>query len=284
MMDDSGVLLQDQFGWDALHAAARFGEDESVEALLGGMSAVAARSLDRNGWTVLHQAANFGHPNVAHTVLTTIPDDAFVVARIPSFGRTALHLAMMRRGGAAYTVDGQRHLVRELLERMRRSSATAEQIVARDAEGKTALHCACGNASEPRQMNQYGYWYFNHPVNTENVRLLLTYMDDEAVAATDGQGFTALHHASRFAAPELVKELLHRMDDAAVSARDRQQMTALHHGALGGDVRVINHLVQRMSRADINAKDNQDKTALQLCREKHFISSATRIMVRLLTR
>lgn len=279
VMDEHAVLLQDSRGLNALHAAAKSGNDGVFHALLSGMSAYGVRSHDPNGWTVLHHAANAGGPIILHSVLEAVSDDNFVVHRSSS-GQTALHLAMgsIRQQGVTYTeaTDGHQRIIRELIERMARSSVTAQHIATRDNQGRTALHAACAIT-----VIEVLLTYVQGPQHLDNVRLLLRYMDSVAVAATDLEGLTALHIAAGQGLDGIVIELLGRMDDSAVGIRDHRQRTVLHHAASSKNGKVVGPILDRMRRQDIAAKDDQGMTALQVAYKNGHAASATRILMKL---
>jgi len=95
----------------------------------------------------------------------------------------------------------------------------------------------------------------------EAVKILLNAKAD--VAATDGEGRTALHLAARGGHKDVVVLLLDKNPDIIASTDSNQRM-ALHWAARGGHKDVVALLLDKMEGTSIAAKDSNKRTALQL--------------------
>ncbi|KAI4373488.1 hypothetical protein MLD38_011609 [Melastoma candidum] len=167
-LSDAGIKARN--GFDALHIAAKQGDLEIVNILLG-VHPELAMTVDIHNTTALHTAAMQGHVEIVKVLLDAGSGFA-TIAR--SNGKTALHSAAR---------NGHLHVVRMLVE-------VEPTIVTRvDKKGQTPLQMAVKGQS------------------CEVVEALIR-ADPLSLGMVDSKGNTALHIATRKGRDQIVKLLL----------------------------------------------------------------------------
>ncbi|KAG5253123.1 hypothetical protein OIU77_017633 [Salix suchowensis] len=168
---DSGLAsLRARNGYDAFHIAAKQGDLEIVEVLLG-VNPDLLLTFDSSNTTALHSAASQGHVEVVKFLLEKGSALAMIAK---SNGKTALHSAAR---------NGHLEILKALLSI---EPGLANKI---DQKGQTALHMA---------------------VKGQNVELVqeLIKADPSLTNMVDNQGNSALHIASRKGRDQIVRKLL----------------------------------------------------------------------------
>ncbi|CAI9116135.1 OLC1v1017211C2 [Oldenlandia corymbosa var. corymbosa] len=132
----------DVHGWTALHYAAKFNRNETVNVLLSKDNSVGYVSASKDGaLTALHIAVINGHLHVAKEILSHCPDCWEMVTYK---NKNILHLA----------IENEQQ---EVLEFILDTSWASELINKKDEDGNTALHHYVGTK------NLMGFNLVNHP-------------------------------------------------------------------------------------------------------------------------
>ncbi|KAL2530356.1 Ankyrin repeat family protein [Forsythia ovata] len=138
----------DDFGWSALHYAARYGTDKVAKELLNADKSIAYIVAEKdNNKTALHLATCEGNVKIMEVILTYCPDCWEMVT---SDGQNILHLAVEFEKQEAFDFILQKSWVDNLINQM-------------DDEGNTPLHVY---AATP---DFYGRDLVHHPQADKNV-------------------------------------------------------------------------------------------------------------------
>ena len=212
--------ISDEYGWTALHAAAKVGHKELVESLLTYNANVHARTED--AWTALHQAASNGHESTAKLLLAHNAD----VNAQTSYGSTALHLA---------ADSGHANMVLLLVD-------PGSDLCAIDCLGDTALHNAALEGHDkavgafldlganPNILNFHGNNALSGAAcsgKPEVCELLLPTTTD--INSQDGDGDTHLSNAVDHSQPPYIIELLLGAGAQIVPQQAGPHSPFLHH-------------------------------------------------------
>eukprot|EP00873_Tetraselmis_striata_P025958 jgi/Tetstr1/446222/TSEL_033766.t1 len=235
-----------EYGWTALHLAAKKGHAEVVQLLLRGVEGGPGADIscpDKHGMTALHWAALRGHAAVVELLLRGVEGGPAADISCPDEnGMTALHCA----------APGGRTAVVKLLLRGVEGGPGAD-ISCTDKHGRTPLHFAAlkGHAGV--------------------VELLLRGAEGGPAAnisCKDEDAMTALHWAASGGHAAVVELLLKGVEGgpaADISCTDKNGMTALHRAASGGHAEVVELLlpgVEGGPGADISCTDEEGMMAL----------------------
>ena len=262
-LHDNGAHLDVHYedGITPLFSAARYGDLEMVQVLLGYVVNVNARTDE--GWTPLHGTAFSSSLFRIHNIAQTPPDvarillehDADVNARSDR-GSSTLHVAAQ---------FGSPELVHVLLE-------YGANVGAEDDKGSTPLHEATGNFSVlevVRMLLEHGA-DINARTNDRSTPLheAVAYGNIEVVSALlehganvgveDEEGCTPLHNGTRNWNAEVVRMLLEH--GAGINARANDRSTPLHEAAAYGNIEVVSALL--LQGANVGAEDEEGRTPL----------------------
>ncbi|XP_039732791.1 E3 ubiquitin-protein ligase MIB2 isoform X4 [Pteropus medius] len=216
-------------GRTALQVAAYLGQVELVRLLLQARADVDLPDDEAN--RALHYAALGNQPEAARVLLGAgCRADALNGAQ-----STALHVAVQR---------GFLEVVRVLCE-------CGCDVNLPDAHANTPLHCAISAGA-----------------GASDIVEVLTAVPGIDVTATNGQGFTLLHHASLKGHVLAVRRILARARQL-VDAKKEDGFTALHLAALNNHWEVAQTLI-REGRCDVNVRNHKLQSALHLAvRQAH---------------
>ncbi|XP_020215150.1 ankyrin repeat-containing protein At5g02620 [Cajanus cajan] len=205
---DAGIKARN--GFDALHIAAKQGDFDIVNILMGAHPEL-SMTVDPSNTTALHTAATQGHTEIVK-LLMEAGSSLVTIAR--SNGKTALHSAGR---------NGHLEVVEALLEK-EPSVATRT-----DKKGQTALHMAVKGQ------------------NLEVVEKLIK-ADPSTINMVDNKGNTALHIATRKGRAQIVKLLLGQAETDAL-AINRSGETALDTAEKTGNSEVKDVLLEHGVRS-----------------------------------
>ncbi|XP_004639649.2 E3 ubiquitin-protein ligase MIB2 isoform X2 [Octodon degus] len=210
-------------GRTALQVATYLGQVELVRRLLQARAGVDLP--DEGGNTALHYAALGNQPEAARVLLSAgCGADAFNCTQ-----STALHVAVQR---------GFLEVVQVLCER-------GCDVNLPDAHADTPLHSAISAGA-----------------GASGIVEVLTEMPGINLTATNGQGFTLLHHASLKGHARAVRKILLRARQL-VDAKKEDGFTALHLAALNNHREVAQILIQE-GRCDVNTRNRKLQSPLHL--------------------
>ena len=201
-----------------------------------------AKSRYEGGLTLLHFAAMTGDTTGARTLLEKGADPNVR----DKLGQTPLHKSQITA-------------VAELL-----MNAGADPGI-RDKNGRTPVDVALlhGNKAVAGVIRRYSIISAAAKGDLASAKTILD-ADPSAVNAKDGEGATALHHATA-GGHRAVAELL-LANGADVNARKANGVTPLHVASALGQVEIITLLISR--GADLDALDGRGRTALSVARER----------------
>jgi ankyrin repeat protein len=278
---------KDNQGWNALHIAARFGQDNILRLLLtkqfdwaqssDGVIALllAVRNghtstidllleqganptaKDNHGWNAIHIAATFGQDNILRLLLAK-QFNWDLEARAPD-NRTALLLAV----GYGYLT-----MIDLLLEQ-------GADPIAKDNHGWNAIHVAArfgrDNILRLLLAKQFD-WDLEARISNGRTALLLAVRNGHLTTidllleqgadptAKDNQGWNAIHIAANFGQDNVLRPLLAKQFDWDLEARASNGRTALLLAVGNGHLTIIDLLLEQ--GADPTAKDNQGWNAI----------------------
>ena len=222
---DFELNWNDDYGYTALHWAARNGHSDIVSELLHqsgiGVDAV-VKTKSRNstsdtvhnkeiklGTTPLHLAIEHGHCGVVSSLLAKRAD----IAAVAENGKTTLHIASVH--GAELMLETVESSIKGMAEMKR-------FLEERTPDGKTALHlaveannthavrCLLRNGADPQAETTYGWKAIHLATETLDEDLLRILVEEYQVdvnARADG-GKTALHVAAERGHAEVARALL----------------------------------------------------------------------------
>mmetsp|Transcript_43556 Transcript_43556/g.117474 ORF Transcript_43556/g.117474 Transcript_43556/m.117474 type:complete len:519 (-) Transcript_43556:98-1654(-) len=221
----------------AASSSSRLGRRGTLQQLIRRNTRIeCVNARDGNGCTALHAAAAEGQSDVCSWLLQK---DRFAEAdRQDTCGQTALHHAAVNNHAKTCEV-----LLEALSPGRFTSYWTFGAVLTKDADGRSALHCAADKGS------------------TEACRLLCKHRRTAALArATDEGGWTPLHCASRSGHVECSNVLLHSANSVRglLEAAEADGRTPLHLAAMANKPQVCNALLdcwglQRLGQGELNS-------------------------------
>lgn len=237
-------------GWTALHYAAQRGHADVVSCLLSHGARAIAR--DRDGKTPVMIAGGKGHMDVVRLLLQRM--GGYGLEDGDGQGRTVLHHA---------AAGGHEEMTSLLL-------GSGAEANCRDADGRTALHCAVAKVgvvdvlleggADGRLADHQGRTPLMEAYARGHmgvVQLLLRRIGQQDVEGkawvpafmgrrlydnrgVDIHGWTPLIRACKKGQLEVVRWLVRRVDGRELDRLDKQFKTALHHAAAQGHEEVGN--------------------------------------------
>ncbi|CAL9777994.1 unnamed protein product [Musa acuminata subsp. burmannicoides] len=192
-------------GYDALHIAAKQGDEDVVKELLNALPELSL-TVDFSNTTALHTAATQGRIEVVNLLLEADKSLALIAK---SNGKTALHSAAR---------NGHLEVVKALL---RKEPGIATRT---DKKGQTALHMAAKGTS------------------LELVEELLEH-EPYLISSVDTKGNTALHIAARKGRAQIIKRLL-EIKELETKAINKSGETALDIAEKMGNSGIISILLE----------------------------------------
>ena len=259
------------FSLNALHIAARTGNDHVVELLLDEntfppMSTI-LNACDSNGHTPLMTACQYGRGRVVKSLLRCPFIDVNATER--RLRHTALYIASQ---------NGHRDVVKLLLGHQCDPPLDVHAVA---IDGTTALHCASSSGhlaivqmlvgapiEPPTDVNKpdnKGRAAIHHASGQGHlvVQWLLAYPTIKAHAVTKG-GRRALDIASQYGHLDIVRALLNHPTNPPINVdgTDDGGWTALHYASYHGQLAVIRDLLGH--GATLNIRTKEGETALML--------------------
>lgn len=234
------IAASDEYGWTALHWAAKRGHKAAVEFLIDQGADVAVR--DGYGWPVLHRAAEGGHSGVVRAIVKSGVD----LEAKDELGWTALHVAAM---------SGHEKVGKLLI-------SEGANVEVADELGWTALHWAAwmgyqgmvqlllGVVADVRAKDMLGRTALHLAAERGNKAIVQLLAKDD-IDGQDGGERTALHYAAQGGNEAMARLLLDMGAD--FSRTTREQWTVMHTAALYGNTAVVRLLLDRGAELTVDS-------------------------------
>eukprot|EP01029_Cantina_marsupialis_P006432 TRINITY_DN1703_c0_g1_i1.p1 TRINITY_DN1703_c0_g1~~TRINITY_DN1703_c0_g1_i1.p1 ORF type:complete len:482 (-),score=165.16 TRINITY_DN1703_c0_g1_i1:588-2033(-) len=227
----------DKCGYTPLHNAAKYGEVDSIRALLDGVD-FDYRNVANNwfGDTPLHDAASSGKVDSIRALLDGADPDYCNMTN--KDGDTPLHIAAL---------NGKVDSIRALLD-----GADPDYCNMTNKDGDTPLHIAALNGK------------------VDSIRALLDGADPDYRNVTNKNGYTPLHVAAYNGNVDSIHALLDSADPDYRNATDKHGETPLHTAARYGKVESIRVLLDGADPDYHNVTNKVGRTGLYIAEKEGF--------------